>query len=311
MAETINALTDVQTLELSLVKRGKNRKRFALSKSEDDGVSDDDHSTDEMEILKSVVETPLEDESKLEELFKQQKLSPKAQSAVKGALRILSGFKDELPKDVLSMLANLAGYPSPTGKIMDEGKNKDKEVVAKTEPVASPPAAIRKEDGSINLEAVPEEMRGAIQALWKDQADAIKKSEQLEVVLKEERNVRLKKEYIEKAERDFSHVPGTHEDLGILLKQLHEDNEDSANKVEAVLKAAGEQIAQGALFEQLGSGDPRNAAGGSAWSKIEKMADEVAGKNDGMTHEQAVTKVIETNPRLYDEYEAEKRGGAS
>ncbi len=112
----INKLTELDTLGVSLVKRGANRKRFALAKAEEP--------MDEIEILKAVLEddTEFENAEQVAEAIEKAQLSAKAQSAVKGALRLLNAFKDELPEDTLDMLATMAGFPSPSSKTMDEDK---------------------------------------------------------------------------------------------------------------------------------------------------------------------------------------------
>jgi len=61
-------------------------------------------------LLDRVLSTDLEDEAEIDRILKAQRLSEKAASAVKGALRLLNAFKDELPPDIINTLASLAGY---------------------------------------------------------------------------------------------------------------------------------------------------------------------------------------------------------
>ena len=61
-------------------------------------------------LLDRVLSTDLENEAEIEQVLKAQGLSEKATNAVKGALRLLNAYRDELPPDILNTLASLAGY---------------------------------------------------------------------------------------------------------------------------------------------------------------------------------------------------------
>jgi hypothetical protein len=101
-----NELHDLKVEEVSLVPRGANRKRFLLLKS---ALGGDSAMYDET-LLDRVLSTDLENESEIEETLKAQGLSDKARNAVKGALRLLNAYRDELPPDIINTLASLAGY---------------------------------------------------------------------------------------------------------------------------------------------------------------------------------------------------------
>jgi hypothetical protein len=110
----INRLHDLQVDEVSLVPRGANRKKFLILKSMLGGDAMD------QSMIERILDADLEDEERVDAVLKAQGLSDKARNAVKGALRILNAFKDELPNDILNTLASLAGYgyaPAPTGEI--------------------------------------------------------------------------------------------------------------------------------------------------------------------------------------------------
>ncbi|NPV72074.1 MAG: hypothetical protein HPY55_15825 [Firmicutes bacterium] len=280
----MNKLTGLDVVEVSLVTRGANRKKFALFKSEEGEAVN-------TEILKAVLETPLEDEQKVDEVLKAAKLSEKAQNAVKGALRLLNAYREELPKDVLKTLADLAGYEYPAPK---EGKDK-----------YAYPAPTKKADGSWDFSGIPEGVRPMVEALWKENEEIRKKAEDTEKLLKAERDERLRKEFIAKA-AGYKHLAVQPEEFGLVLKALAEKAPEELAKIEAVLKAADEAIGQGKLFAEAGRG---GEGAGSTWAKIEKMASEIVQKDGKMTREQAIAKVLEEHPELYDEYlrEREKR----
>jgi hypothetical protein len=106
-----NELRDLEIAEVSLVRRGANRKKFLILKALGGDPMNDD-------VLSRVLDADLdpEDEERINGVLKAQGLSDKAANAVKAALRILNAFKDELPHDVLNILAGLASYgyqPAP------------------------------------------------------------------------------------------------------------------------------------------------------------------------------------------------------
>jgi len=71
-------------------------------------------------VLDRILNTDLGNEDEIEQILKAKGLSDKAANAVKGALRLLNAYRDELPNDILNTLASLAGYgyaPAPTGEV--------------------------------------------------------------------------------------------------------------------------------------------------------------------------------------------------
>jgi len=287
----VNRLKDLDAVEVSLVPRGANKKKFLIFKEVDSPME---------EILKAVLETELENESRVEEVLKAAKLSDKAKGAVKGALRLLNAYKDELPKDIMKTLAELAdyGYPAPTEKA--KGKKDEEEDEKKK---YGYPAPTKKEDGSYDFSSIPEEVRPAVEALWKEQQEAVKKAEELEKVLKEERDKQLRKEYIQKAADEFANLPTKPEEFGLVLKGLAEKAPEEYAKLEGVLKAANEAIEAGALYAEVGRGGA--PAGDSAVAKVEAMAAGLVQKDANLSRADALAKVLAENPQLYEQYRKE------
>lgn len=91
--------------------------------------------------------------------------------------------------------------------------------------------------------------------------------------------------------------------LETLADTFNEDSEQFKDYVQAQ-RAMAEQIAQSALFREVGtdaSGRPP-----SAWSKIEQQAKALREQDRALTHEQAISRVIASEPQLYNEYRAEQ-----
>lgn len=270
-----NKLRDLEAIEVSLVPRAANKRKFLLLKSDGGGEGMHD------EILKELLITELENENEVEEVLKQQKMTGPAMNAVKGALRLLSGFKDQLPKDIMNTMANLAGYGYAAPKKQE--KPKDKDMPMKKEEI----------DG---LE-VDDNVKAALTALWKEKESMEEKSKKLEEIVKQHEEEKLTSQFVEIA-KEFDKIPGEVEDLGKTLMAISKIDPELEKKVEEVFKAANTVIKENeTLTKEIGSSVAFN---GNALDKIEAIAKEYEAK--GMTHAKAITKAIEENPDLYTAY---------
>lgn len=284
----MNKLTNLEAVEVSLVPRGANLKKFLIFKSEEGFRTME-------EILKSILEIELENENDVDEVLKAAKMSEKATGAAKAALKILSAYKDELPSDIINMLASLSGYgyaaPQKSkdkyGYKMDKEKDKGYKMPCK------------KEDGSLDLEAVPEEVRPLVESLWKEHETAIAKAAELEETLRLEKEEKSKKEFISKA-LEFDSLNVKAEELGLVLKSISEKAPEGFEKIMTILKSANEAIKQGGLFKEVGTNGTNSE--NTAWGKIESMAKTMVQKDVNMTQAQAIAKVLNQNPELYNEY---------
>jgi hypothetical protein len=293
----LTALTDLRAGEVSLVTRGANmKKRFPIFKQE---RNMDEQS---MTVLKSVLETEAETEATLEEVFKADKVSKKGLDAVRGALRILNGFKDELLADVMKKLAAMAGYPPP-GKEdeedmypkpgMKEGKGKDK--VAKSDELPPEVRAI--------LEPIMKAQESQINALKEQVAKS-------DAALTKERDERELAVWVQKCEDELAFYPGkSSEDLGKMLYVLHKQDPKLAEEQFTSMKQASVTIEKSALLTDAGlkpTGTRTNVANGSAWETICKLADGIVQKSEdvAITKAKAMNLVLkgERGRELYAQY---------
>lgn len=166
---------------------------------------------------------------------------------------------------------------------------------------------ILKEDGSLDLAAVPEEMRSFAEVLYKGHQDAVKKADKLQGELDAERNKRETQEFVAKA-ASLDKLSVKAEELGpILLKVSKALSAEEFAKVEASLKSFNEQVKKGDLFKELGS--KAEDAGGSSWEKIEAGAAALVQKSsEKLTKAQGIEAFLTTDAgrTLQMEYEAEK-----
>jgi len=269
MAEkSINALTNLETLGVSLVRRGANKRKFAITKSE--GPIMDEKA---IELLTTVLkEASYDGEEKVLEQLKKAQLDEKAMNAVNGAIRILSAFSDN--PEIKKLLAGLKaavggeGYPMPKAA----KKADDKKPTGYPMPMQKA------------LEGMPDEQRAAFEpvmkALWEASEAAaterIQKAEEravkTEAILKSERDERLSKEFVAKAATEYSNVPGKSEELGAILKSLHDASPELCSKIEGVLKSAQAILKEGSILVEKGRAGEGNASD-DPWSNIEKAAE--------------------------------------
>ena len=156
------------------------------------------------------------------------------------------------------------------------------------------------------------EARERLEKALRDEQDARVKlekqlaleSEEKKEILKqaaEERNIRIRKEFIQKTADDMPEL-GSPEILGPILKEASEKmDRESYMELEKTLIAASKKIAEGVLYEEIGKSGA-DSSGGSAWSKIEKAAKEMVAKDSKMSLGAAVEMVCKQHPDWYDEH---------
>lgn len=271
---TITMLGALQTAELSLVRRGANNRRFAVTKGMDMNLN---------EVLQSVLATEAEGEKSLAQTLKAAGLDDDAIQVSLAQYRLQHGFKDKVSKEAFAAVAKAAGY----------------EATQKAEPKtpAGPPAGSKPAGMPPEMEAVWKAHQDEMAAMRKENADT--KAELAEV-----RKEATRKDYIARCEREFAHVPGMNaEQMADMLMQAHavskefgESLEKQWNETAAVVKKS-----------LLSTGGSRPApTGGSAWSQMENMAKELVQKSAGeLSSAKALDQVMSQNPDLYQAYLAE------
>lgn len=291
----LTSLEDFHPFEVSLVKAGANRKkRFPVWKQEQEMDNFD-------EVLKSILETELDEEAGLIETIEKidkAQMSEKGKNAIKAALRILSGFKDEMPKSAMDALAAAAGYPGPK-----MGQKEDEEgcTMAKV-----------KKDGE--GEPIEKGLPEAIQKRLDDsEAENRALKEQVDTITKALEDQKEKSDlagWVAKAEKELTHFPGkSYEELAKSLHALAKVDPKLADAQFEQMKAASDALKQSEVFKSAG-GRGQDATG-SAMAKIEEMADALIEKSGDLdiTKEKAIAKVLERRPDLYDAYIKESAQG--
>ncbi len=339
----ITALTDVETLEVSLVPQGANKKkRFPVLKSAETKMSD---------ILHAVIDAPSSEDNRFDRVVKSSSLNnnPEAAEALKGALKILNAYSDSFtPETALGVMAEGLGIQKgkyekaeeeeeeekdeaeKEDKEFEEGKESEGATIADEEEaekedkefeegkesegttIADEEEAEKaeeeeeeeeeKEDVEKSLKALPKNVRKQMTALFKSQKQAIAKAEKLEKALKVERDERLRKDYIAKAQKDFPYVPGkSPEEVGLMLKSLHSVAPKIAEDVENIFKSVSATIEKTGLLAELGSGMSNGGDSASAYGKLDGIAREAVSKS-GVSYAKAFETAMNQNPELYTAY---------
>lgn len=292
-----NVLTDLDVAEVSLVKKPANKRAFLLFKQLDEGGEERVPDLKEKLIELITSEAPLELEEKLELIEGQEGLTEECREIVKEVVKVLRAYKADLPEDILEVIAELAELKLPE-RIVDQKPRAEEE--EKIEIMAGFPRPIKKADGSYDLSGVPKEQRAIVEALWK-QAE---RADQLAKELREEKELRIRKEFEERA-KQFDNLPISAEELGRILQAFHEKAKEEYDKIERLLRAVNEALGQSEILKEFGSS--YNGSSGGAWTKIEKLAQGLIQKDANLTKEKAISIVLEANPQLYAEYLAEQQ----
>ena len=311
----VNALTDLETLEVSLVPAGANKKgHFPIKKAMETDMSD---------TLHAVLDAPSSSDEHFEQVIKSAELNDEGIEPVRGAMKILSAYSDVLDP---ALAASIVAKAFSEKQEDDEEEKKPEEAAneeapkpdeAVDEEAPKPDEAVDEEEAveameeeemdeeekkkalTKSLSGVPDAIRKELERVWKANAD-------LELVLKQERDEKARKEFVAKAAEDYPNLPGiTSDELGLIMKTLHDLDADVAGKLSQVLKAANTAIASGDVFAEMGS----NAEGGtgSAYGRLDGIAKDKVSKSAGATtYAKGFEQALNENPDLYNTYLNEK-----
>lgn len=205
-------------------------------------------------------------------------------AAQDGMKSVLTRYYDKMAKEFEddSIMAPWAEKQEKSESIKKEAKTVDK-------------VNIFKADGTIDMEAVPEEMKDSVEKLFKQMTDA-------QELIKKAEDEKVTREYVAKA-AEYKNLAVKPEEFGLTLKALATAAPAEYTKLEAVLKAADAALTKGGLFAEIGTSGGGEQA--TAWGKIEKAAEARAAK-ENITKAEAVSKILDENPALYNEYLTEK-----
>jgi len=297
----VNRLSDLQIHEVSLVKRGANKRKFLLYKTED-----------REELMKAfldeILKSGLTDEKKIDEKINEvfpESLIEKGEkrdnfiNAVKGTMKLVQTLKGDLPEEkITELMTILSGNIEKAVETPSIDHKKDdtvnKNTPSKEEPVSKD-----------NKDITPAPVAKTADEIFKQNEVLMKQNQDLEKVIKEEREIRLNKEFADKASA-MKNLPGDKADIATVMKAASESmDKETYDKFEGILKGADAALKESALLKETGT-TGGNDAGADAWDKIEKAAVELRKADPKLSNAQAIDKVMKEQPSLYEEYKAQR-----
>lgn len=266
------------------------------------------------ELLKELLEETkaLEGEKDILAKLKKNKMSDAEIATTQVALRLLSGVGENVKKAGIVLKAfevePLTVDAQAVAEFLKKAKDEDREKIAKhlgvdpktyfgKEPEKKADG-ILKADGTLNVDAVPEGLRPALELLFKDAGDTKSALKAANEKIEKADSEKKRQVWIEKA-AEFKDLPGT--DVGELADTLMKLDEADAEKIMKQMRASKEAIEKGALFSEFGRREGGPIAG-SAIEKVNQLAKSLVQKNDKMDEPTAIQEVLRNNPALYNEY---------
>ena len=274
------------------------------------------------EILVEVLKAEGQSEAveKLESILKMD-MPADAKNAVMAAMKLLEAYSDMMPVgEALAALRSASGEKAEADKGMheadkgmheDDKKEKNEHYGDKKEKAEHEEDEAKKmkdeEELKKSLGDLPESAQKAMQAIWKRSEELAKKLDDREKELGVEIAKRARREYLAKAEKTLCNIPGHSLDEVVdLMIDVKARDADLGDRVEKALEAASAAMQGGPLLVEAGRNVPDMSAG-DPWSKIQQIAkSEVQKANGSLSMPQAIAKTIQTNPALYEAYNAER-----
>lgn len=258
-------LSNIETQEVSLVKRGAVRTRFLLRKKDE---------TMPLNTIPDVVTEALETATPVEKSvmpsLRKMGLSKNAQTAVQSALRILSAVQDELPHDFESQLSDMLGESSTSvTKSMDQ---------------------------------LPPKLRVQVEKLLEDQDSIRRQNTQIRKDLDAERALRVVTQYASTVAKRWPALPIKPQRLGSILYQVEKTlAKADMDELTRVLSAGNNALHAELQKTQEHVAASDDLLDGSTVDIVRKRATMLAQESD-ISIGDAVAKLLNDDEALYEQY---------
>lgn len=160
-------------------------------------------------------------------------------------------------------------------------------------------ADTEEEDEEDMMKSVPEAVREMLNKAKAD-ADAVREE------LRKERDARRDAEFVQKARAQWSNLSVDTEEVGKAMRRLTDADASLAEIIEKALNSANAQAESANIFHEIGTAGRPDTS--DAFGKVQSLAKSLVAEGKAATVEQAVADLISTDPSLYHDYLAEKRG---
>lgn len=156
----------------------------------------------------------------------------------------------------------------------------------------------------MNKAELPAPVREALEKAEKEAEQLRKEAKEAQEIAKAERDQRVTRDFIAKAE-EYKALSVAPAEFGPLLKAANEKlSESEYAELERVLKSADEQIARGDLFKEAGRGGVPRRSGEDGYQKALSKAQELR-KADASLSEVAAMEKAMADPEIREAYERE------
>lgn len=269
--------------------------------------------------LNTIMKTAVEGEAELIKSLEEAGKDEKHIFAQVATFRVQKSFADQLSSDDLVSLAAATGFELTTKAKSkkskdDEGDDEgdddeeddeddDKPAFLKGKSKKSKDKKMEKtkksaDDSDSKLDMILKSVE-TLQAQNAEQAKTIKS-------LTDDKVTRT---FVTKAEKEFGDVPGSAEEIGLILKSAHAVSEAFGKQIEGVLGRANKAVSEASILTKSIGSAGADKAESSAMSEIVKLADGMVAKSEdgSLTQAVAIDMVLKTERgnKLYNQYLAE------
>ena len=287
-----NRLTDMEFDEISLVNRPANQLcKVVLFKSDAEAASMTDESVVEEE---TTIDDEMTDDS-IDKMGNGHSKGKQKRRRKKGAPEIIIDDEEgdvnvtktgtnDIEKDSVDLPSEVYEYISA----LEAANSELTEQVSKNEEAAQQEA--EQED---ILKAADPEIVAIVKA-------AEERAEAAEVIAKAERDFRLEREFISKAQ-SLDNLSVDADAFGKVLKNAAEAlSQEDFDALMSTLEGANSSVEAGAVFAEVGKASSFDNDGPT--SALNKAAASLRESDSDLTPEQAIAKAVTENPSLYEEY---------
>lgn len=161
----------------------------------------------------------------------------------------------------------------------------------------SPAQVHTDDDDDLEKSDLPESIKARLRKADEREAEALKKAEEATTLAKAERDLRIEREFITKAENDFAYVGGDTREFGKLLKSASENlSKDDYDRLEEVLKAADKGLEKSELFTEIGKSGEATREARDGIQKAEDKAAELRKADPTLSRADALAQAYRTDP---------------
>lgn len=168
--------------------------------------------------------------------------------------------------------------------------------------------AEKPEPEQINKDELSPAVRDRLEKLEKAEQESAERLAKAEEIAKAERDQRITREFVAKAEDSFALVGGDPAEFGPLLKSASEKlSKEEYEALETRLRAANEQVSKSNLFKEAGIGGDPKPGSDADLETLQRKAEELRKSDSSLTPYDAMRLAMVSNPEAQAAYLASVR----